>query len=112
MIRIEFQKDSAGKLADALREILESRIEGFLDKYTKQLVKTMNWMALSVLSQRGDGRVLTFTSRRSGKTILIRPSDMELFRELELGRFDAEGKMVSPPHSVISEVKVMLDSRG
>ena len=112
MIKIKFPKDGAGALADAVREVLESRIEGALDKYTEQLVKTMNWLALSVLSQRGDSRVLTFTSRRTGKEIRIRPSDMELFRELELGRFDAEGKMVSPPHSVINEVKVMLDSQG
>lgn len=112
MIRLKFPDDGPGKLTDAVREILEERTDVLLEKYTAYLVKTMNWLALSVLSQRGDSRVLTFTSRRSGKQIRIRPSDMELFRELELGRFDAEGKMVNPPHSVINEVKVMLDSRG
>ena len=108
-VKLDIPKDLS-KLPDVFREILEAKTDRLLDKYVKNLVKTMNWLALSILTQRGDGRVLTFTSRRKGKEIRIRPSDMALFRELELGTFDAEGKLVNPPHSVIREVKVFLDS--
>ena len=107
--RFNIPKDMA-QVPKAMREIIEQKAQTMLDKYMEKLVKTMNWMALSILSQRGDDRVLTFTARRKEMTILIRPSDMLLFRELEFGLFDEDGRLLNPPHSVLKETIVMIES--
>jgi hypothetical protein len=41
-------------------------------------------------------------------TLHVIPSDPVLFRKLEMGEFNEDGTLKTPPHSILKEIKVMV----
>ena len=93
-----------------LLEINQPTIKGKLvEQYMKRLVKDFDRIAALHITEREYEGFLTFKAEYDGETtIKLIPSNVELFKKLEMGMFDADGVMVKPPHSVISEWKVQV----
>lgn len=79
-------------------------------KVSKKVVDAANWMALAILTGRGDDRVLIFTSTVTDNGIILRPSNPQLFAELEFGTLDDEGNIIQSPESVIKAMHDVLKS--
>ena len=75
----------------------------------KRLTKDFERIASTHIMEREYEGILTFKAEFDGEsTIMLTPSDAELFKKLELGMFDENGTMVKPPHSIISEWRVQI----
>ena len=80
-----------------------------VDQYMKRLVKDFERIASLHIREREYEGLLLFKAEYDGDTtIKLIPSDVELFKRLELGMFNSEGVMIKPPHSIISEWKVQV----
>lgn len=81
----------------------------WLDGYMKRLVKDLQRIAEAKIMETGRGGTIEFFARRSGeKEITLTTSNPVLFKALEMGEFDENGNLVTPPHSVMKEWRVFV----
>lgn len=78
--------------------------------YVPRLIADLERIAAAKVMEAGLEGHLTFTAKISddAKSITVTPSDPVLFRRLELGQFDAQGNLVAPAHSVLTDLRVRV----
>jgi hypothetical protein len=77
--------------------------------YSKRLTSDLNRIASARIAGAEMNSSLTFRVEQVDATTLhVIPSDPVLFKKLEMGEFNDDGTLKTPPHSVLKELKVMI----
>lgn len=112
-MRIE-ARNIAGHLQRKMRVESEAvLLQRFLQDYRARLMHDLNRIAAAKVAEAGLEGTLTFMVRigQDAHSLVVIPSNPDLFRKLEFGEFDAEGNLRSPPHSVMQAVRVTVQLR-
>ena len=100
----------ADKLRDDIAQrIAEKIIPLSMEKYRKRLEMDLNRIAQARIAEKGLTESLTFMVIVDGeKSLSIIPNNPVLFRKLEMGEFNQDGTLRTPPHSVLNDVKAII----
>lgn len=102
----EFEKDYPARFAKALDDVVMKRI---MNAYRLRLEKDLNRIAQARMAEGSVDGTLSFTVvQEDARTLRIIPSDPVLFKKLEMGEFNEDGTLKTPPHSVMQELKVYV----
>lgn len=102
------------KFSSDLENILKKTIEEKIfpdsfERYAKRLERDLNRIAQARIAERSLNENLSFHVIVDGpKSLAIIPSNAVLFRKLEMGEFNADGSLKTPPHSVLQEIKATI----
>ena len=101
--------DISGKLQQKFRDQHGVLIARIMPAFIDRLEKNFNNLAYMHILEKDYEGTLTFTAKwDNDKTIILTPSDPDLFRKLEMGEFDKQGNLIKSPHSIIAEWKVQV----
>jgi len=102
----QFEKSYPARFAKALEDVTMKRL---MEEYRKRLEKDLNRIAQARLDEGSLKGTLTFlVVQEDAKTLVVKPSNPALFRLLEMGEFNPDGTLKTPPYSIMEELKVIV----